>query len=156
MGELSNIFNSPFTVAIAAMFIPIVAIIGGIWGKAHADRLKSDQRMAMLARGHSLAEIEAVLKPDSDVYGNYKAAKDSNPIRSLGNARRAAVVLVSVGLGLMAFFTALAFVLGNPKIFAGAGVGLIPLLIGFGFVVDYNLQKRELSRFGMEIDTTDR
>jgi hypothetical protein len=148
------IFDSPFPVAIAAMLIPIVAIIGGIWGKAHADRLKADQRMALLARGHSLAEIEAVLKTENDVYGSSRPEKD--PLRSLGNARRTAVVLISTGLGLIAFFSALAFVVGNPKVFAGAAVGLIPLLIGLGFVVDYQLQKRELSRFGLEIDTPSR
>jgi hypothetical protein len=33
----------------------------------------------------------------------------------------------------------------------GAAVGIIPLAIGIGFFVDYNLQKRELSRFGVEV-----
>jgi hypothetical protein len=32
-----------------------------------------------------------------------------------------------------------------------AASGLIPLVIGIGFVVDYQLQRRELSRFGLEI-----
>ena len=34
---------------------------------------------------------------------------------------------------------------------AVSAAGLIPLAIGVGFLVDYNLQKRELSRFGLEI-----
>ena len=42
--------------------------------------------------------------------------------------------------------------LAATVVLAGAAVGLIPLAIGIGFFVDYNLQKRELSRFGMEID----
>jgi hypothetical protein len=146
--------EGPFLVAIAALSIPVVAIIGGIWGKAHSDRLKADQRMALLARGHSLTEIESVLKADADVYGNEKSAKD--PLRSLGNARRAAVVLISVGLGLIAFFNALSVALHDRDVLAGAAAGLIPLFIGIGFVVDYQLQKRELSRFGLEIDTPSR
>jgi hypothetical protein len=33
-----------------------------------------------------------------------------------------------------------------------AAAGLIPLAIGIGFFIDYNLQKRELSRFGLEVE----
>jgi hypothetical protein len=36
-------------------------------------------------------------------------------------------------------------------VLAGAAAGLIPLAIGVGFFVDYNLQKRELARFGLEV-----
>ncbi len=31
--------------------------------------------------------------------------------------------------------------------------GVINLAIGAGFLVDYNMQKRELARFGMEVDS---
>ena len=142
---------SPLIIPILAMVIPIVAIIGGIWGKAHSDRVKADQRMAMLARGHSLAEIEAVLAPaETDVYGNARPAKD--PLRSLGNTRRAAVVLISVGMGLIAFFVVLEWVLREGEVFAGAAAGLIPLMIGLGFVLDYWLQKRDMARFGLEVE----
>ena len=34
---------------------------------------------------------------------------------------------------------------------SGAAVGLIPLAIGVGFLIDYQLQKRDLSRFGLEV-----
>jgi hypothetical protein len=37
-------------------------------------------------------------------------------------------------------------------VLAGAAAGFIPLAIGIGFFVDYHLQKRELSRFGIEIE----
>ena len=54
--------------------------------------------------------------------------------------------------GLMLFFITLCVIVRERDVLAGAAVGLIPLAIGIGFFVDYNLQKRELSRFGMEID----
>jgi hypothetical protein len=41
--------------------------------------------------------------------------------------------------------------LNERDVLAGAAVGIIPFAIGIGFFVDYNLQKRELSRFGLEV-----
>ena len=75
---MDNILFSPYIVPLGAFLVAIVAIAGGIWGQAHARRVKAEQRMAMLARG-------------------------------------------------------------------------IPLAIGVGFWIDYNLQKREMSRFGLEV-----
>jgi hypothetical protein len=142
-------FNTPFIIPVVAMLIPIVAIIGGIWSQAHTSRLKADQRMAMLARGIPPAEIEAILKTTAEV-DNGPASKD--PMSSLGRARRAAVVLISSGIGLVIFFVVLEQVLHVREVLSGAAAGLVPLAIGLGFVVDYHLQKRELSRFGLDLD----
>jgi hypothetical protein len=135
----------PQLIPLVALLIPIVAIVGGILSQMHASRLRADQRMAMLARGIPLAEVEAVLKsPESN--GTTK-----DPMRSLGNARRAAIVLISVGLGLIVFFIALTVIVQTREVMAGTAAGLIPLAIGIGFLIDYNLQKRDLARFGLEI-----
>ena len=144
----------PVLVPIVAMLIPIVAIISGVFSQMHAKRLKADQRMQLIARGVPLAEIDAFLKPDHDE--NERQVKD--PMRSLGNARRAAVVLISVGMGLFGFFVIFgAIALFNINRTAGwallgcSGAGLIPLAIGVGFLFDYRMQVRELSRFGREV-----
>jgi hypothetical protein len=139
-------FNSPFIVPIGAFAVAIVAVIAGIWSQAHAVRVKAEQRMAMLARGMSVAEIERLVGTKEE---EQRAPKD--PLRSLGNARRAGISLVSSGVGLMLFFFALTAIIGQREILSGAAVGLIPLAIGIGFFIDYNLQKRELSRFGLEV-----
>ena len=134
-------------IPVVAMMIPIVAIIGGLWMQAHSNRLRADQRMAMIARGMSIAEIEKLLgMPGEDM----RPPKD--PLRSLSNARRAGIVLVSIGIGLIAFFLVLTAILQVHEVLSGAAAGLIPLAIGIGFFVDYGLQKRELSRFGLEVD----
>lgn len=135
---------APFLVPIFALLIPIVAILAGAYNHAQSARLKADQRMAMLARGIPIAEIESVLKTadESDRDGLPK-----DPLRSLGNARRTAVVLISTGLGLIVFFVIVSNILRVRPILAGAAAGLIPLAIGIGFLVDYSLQKRELARF---------
>ena len=100
----------------------------------------------MLARGVPLAEIEKILGTGDE---DKPAVKD--PLRSLGNARRAGIVLVSVGVGLILFFLVLAEILHVREVLSGAAAGVIPLAIGIGFFIDYNLQKRELSRFGLEV-----
>ena len=139
--------HSPFIIPLGAFAVAIVAIVSGIWSDIHNKRIRADQRMAMLARGMSVEDIEKVLGKPNDAD---RPPKD--PLRSLSNARRAGIVLVSSGIGLMLFFTTLRYIVEERDVLAGAAVGFIPLAIGIGFFVDYYLQKRELSRFGMEID----
>jgi len=136
---------SPFIVPVAGCAVGAVAIVSGIWFEAQQRRNKAEQRMAMIARGVPIAEIERLLGSGDEE----KRVRD--PLRSLGNARRAGIVLVSLGVGLVLFFAALSVVVHVREVLAGAAAGLIPLAIGIGFFVDYNLQKRELSRFGLEI-----
>ena len=138
---------SPILIPLAGIGVAIVAVIGGVVSQMHSARIKADQRMALIARGHTAAEIEGFLKPSKD---EERTVKD--PMRSLGTARRTAVVLISIGLGLIAFFVAIGIVMRQREALSGAACGLVPLFIGLGFVVDYHLQKREMSRFGLEID----
>jgi hypothetical protein len=145
----SDVMFSPFVVPLGAFAVGIVAIVAGIWSQAHAVRTKAEQRMAMIARGMSIEEIERLLGT-GDEENRPSVTKD--PLRSLGNARRTGIVLVSSGIGISVFFIALTAILQHRQVLAGAAAGLIPLAIGIGFFIDYHLQKRELSRFGMEIE----
>jgi hypothetical protein len=141
-----NFIFSPYIIPLAGCLVAIVAVVSGIWLDGHKRRIKSEERMAMLARGVPLAEIEKMLGAGSE---DKPPVKD--PLRSLGNARRTGIVLVSVGVGLILFFLVLASILHVREVLSGAAAGVIPLAIGVGFFIDYNLQKRELSRFGLEV-----
>jgi hypothetical protein len=143
---MGNFAFSPFIVPVAGCMVGIVAIISGIWLDGHKRRIRSDERVAMISRGVPLAEIEKVLGAGSE---DKPPLKD--PLRSLGNARRAGIILVSVGVGLVFFFIVLSYVVQERDVLAGAAAGIIPLAIGIGFFIDYTLQKRELSRFGLEV-----
>jgi hypothetical protein len=57
-----NWIYSPFIIPLAGISVAIVAIISGAVSQMHNSRLKAEQRMAMLARGIPMAEIEAVLQ----------------------------------------------------------------------------------------------
>jgi hypothetical protein len=134
---------SPFMVPLGAFLVGIVAIISSLAGGAYKQRLKTEQRLAMLARGMSAADIEKVLSAEG------KPAKD--PLQSLANTRRTAIVLISTGLGMILSFLLLAWIVNEHRVISGGAFGLIPLCIGIGFFIDYILEKRDLSRFGLEI-----
>jgi Domain of unknown function (DUF6249) len=141
-----EVIMSPFIVPVAGCMVGAVAIISGIWLDGHKRRIKSEERIAMISRGVPLADIEKMLGSGSEEKPPVK-----DPLRSLGNARRAGIVLVSVGVGLTLFFITLSNILRERDVLAGAAVGIIPLAIGIGFFIDYYLQKRELARFGLEV-----
>jgi hypothetical protein len=143
-------------IPIVALLIPIVAIIAGAASQAHQRRLRADQQMAMIARGVPLAEIEAFMQRTAPVDHEDRPIKD--PMLSLGNALRTATVLISLGAGLIVFFLIFGYIMlqhvgtvAGWVLIAVSASGLIPLAIGIGFLFDYNLQKRELSRFGLEV-----
>jgi len=142
-----EVMHSPFIIPLGAFAVAIVAIVSGIWSDMQTKRMRADQRMAMLARGMSIEDIERALGKARE---EERPPKD--PLRSLSIARRTGIVLVSTGIGIIFFAVALTVILQERNVLAAAAAGLIPLAIGIGFFVDYNMQKRELSRFGMEID----
>ena len=123
----------------------IVQMIGSVQKR----RIQSEERMAMVQRGMSVDQINQLLKPaDKDCE---EAAKTKDPLRSLANARRTGIVLVSIGVGLAVFGSLLASILQVREVLIVSAAGLIPLAIGIGFFVDYGLQRRELARFGLEV-----
>jgi len=139
-----------WAVPIGAFVVAIVAIISNVVGDAQRQRVKAEQRMAMVARGMPADDIDKLLgKPSVD------GRPIRDPLQSLANTRRTAIVLISSGVGLALFFVVLSVVLNVREVLCGAAVGLIPLAIGAGFLIDYNLQKRDLSRFGLEVGPAD-
>jgi Flp pilus assembly protein TadB len=140
----------PFLIPLGGMAIAIVAIVSGVMGEAHRRRLKSEERMAMVARGLKPEDIDKLLGSAND---DGKRVRD--PLRSLANTRRAAIALISTGVGLILFSLSLTLILGVRDVLSAGAAGLIPMAIGIGFLIDYNLQKRELTRFGLEVEHGD-
>ena len=143
-------WDSPFIVPVAAMAVGAVAIVSGIYSQVHGRRMKAEQRMAMIARGVPAEDIVKLLGNAEDEAR--EAGKIKDPMRSLANARKAGIILCSIGVGLILFFFALVLIFGDREIYSGAAAALVPLAIGVGFFVDYAWQKRDLQRFGLEVD----
>lgn len=141
-------FDSPFVVPVAGCVMILGLGVAGIYQEMRSKELRSQERIAMLNRGVPLAEIERMSAQaiDSD-----KKVRD--PLRSLANARRTALVLLSAGVGLMLFGVMLEMIVRERETLVVAAAGVISVCVGIGFLIDYNMQKRELSRFGMEVDS---
>jgi hypothetical protein len=136
---------SPYAVPLGAFAVGIIAIVSGALSQAHRQRLKADQRMAMVARGMNADDIDKLLGKASD------GGPTRDPLQSLATTRKTGIVLISSGVGLVLFFVVLAWILSVHEVLSGGAVGLIPLAIGVGYLIDYKLQKRDLSRLGLEI-----
>jgi hypothetical protein len=136
----------PFLIPLGAFVVAIVAILGGVFQQSVRIKLRAEQRMAMIARGMTVDDIEKLL-------GNKDDAKVRDPLHSLGRTRRIALVLISTGVGLSVFGVVLSWIVAEHDVLAVAAAGLVPLFIGLGFLVDYQLQKRDLSRFGLEVES---
>ena len=134
---------SPIVVPLGACVVGIVAIIVGVAGGGYKQKLRADQLQAMLARGMSAVEIEKLLTTE--------ARTTRDPLQRVAGTRRIAIVLISSAVGIMLFFLVLAGIVKEQQVLSGAAIGLIPLSIGVGFLIDYKLQKRELSRFGLDM-----
>jgi Flp pilus assembly protein TadB len=145
---MNTMFDSPFIVPVAGCVMILGLGVAGIYSEMRNKELRSQERIAMLNRGVPLAEIERMSQQT-----NEEEKKVRDPLRSLANARRAGMVLLSVGVGLGMFGLLLYVILGLRPVLVVAAVGVINLCIGAGFLIDYSMQKRELSRFGMEIET---
>jgi hypothetical protein len=147
-----NFIMSPFIVPVAAILLAAVAVVANAFGKAHARRVKAEERMAMVARGMKPEDIALLLdqapeeidaQARASIVGAATRSMYRDPMRGLHAARRVAIILCSVGLGAILFFVLLVHIENDRDIYAGAAAALIPLAIGIGFFVDYYLQKRD-------------
>jgi hypothetical protein len=142
----SSIFFSPFTVAVAGCLMILGLGAFGIYSEIDQRRVRSQERMTLLARGMSVEDIERLQR-------RIQNEDSSDPVRSLNNIRRTAMILFGCGLGIILFGLLLAAILQNRVLLIVPAAGLLPLAIGVGFYIDYKMQARDLARFGLEVDT---
>lgn len=138
---------SPFIIPLAGILVAIVAIVSGTFSKVLTERIKADERMAMIARGMSIDDIERVLNTRG-VSGTEGSPAD--PLRARSGTRVAGVVLSSIGIGLILLGIALEIILNMREVLACSAAGLLPLAMGIGFFIDYAMQRREMHRLGLE------
>jgi hypothetical protein len=141
-----SIFFSPFTVAVAGCLMILGLGCFGIYSEMDQKRVRSQERMTLLARGMSIEDIERLQRQvqNEDV---------TDPVRTMNNIRRTAMILFGAGSGIVIFGLLLAAILQMRVVLIVAAAGLIPVAIGAGFWIDYKMQARDLARFGLEVDT---
>jgi hypothetical protein len=138
----SMFFNPAVAVPLGAFCVAIVGIVSGSISQAHNRRMKAEERMALIARGVPLADIEKLMGQD----GNADERLPRNPAGRMRGSRTTALVLIGVGLGMALFGGMLAAIEHDREVLVVAAVSVIPLAIGIAFFVDYRLQKAEIER----------
>jgi hypothetical protein len=89
-------------------------------------RLRTDERLAALARGASIP-----MEPE---------------LSEAARSRRSGILLVAGALGYIATFAVIARF--ESEAWIAAAFGIIPLAVGLGFFLDYTLIRRDLRTSG--------
>lgn len=140
ISEGGDIANSPFIVPVAgcAMILGIVAF--SMWSSVRNREIQSRERLEAIARG-------VPIPPTPEELAITHGRPTADLKRRRANIRLAGVVLLASAVGIILFFIALATVLQQRNVLCGAAVGLIPLAIGAGFLIDTKIQTREMEEY---------
>jgi len=115
---------------VGAGLIGLVAVVlflgipmAGMYTYFRVRKLKTDERMAAIARGVSVPFEE--------------------PIAPSARSRKNAILLISGALGYIATFGLIAGIVHEPETWTAAAFGLIPLSLGVGYLLDFTITRRE-------------
>jgi hypothetical protein len=129
--------NSPFIVPVAGCAMIACIVIAGVWSGVRQREIQSRERLEAIARG-------VPIPPTPEELAITHGRPTADLRRRRANIRLTGVVLLASAVGLILFFIGLAAVLQERDVLCGAAVGLIPLAIGLGFLIDTKIQTREM------------
>ena len=155
-------YNSPFIIPVAGCAMVLGIVVASIWAGVRSQEIRSHERLARIAQGLPVepnwdeatvkAATTSAVGEEPPGFQGYKKLKEYKRRSNDGSrARRAGLVLVSVGMGLFTFFGSLAAIVRVREVLSGGAAGLIPFAIGVGFLIDARLKKQEYERY-MEMD----
>ncbi len=112
-------------VSIVMVFsIPIVAILVG-YG---IFRQKTQVKLKAIEKGVSIP------------------FESEDPYERMAKSRKNAIIATMLGVGIVVFFTIIAFATDNPEVFAGGAIGAIPFFIGIGLFIDAHMRRKDLEK----------
>jgi Flp pilus assembly protein TadB len=140
---------SPFAVPVAAFAMVLGIVIVANISNYHTRKLKSEERMAAIAKGIALPPEP---DPQLTALGQLDRLSSLGQLDRLSSAeerasrarglRTGGIVLISVGVGVSVFGLLLAWIVQEHDVLVVAAAGLIPLVIGVGLLVDYAVRAR--------------
>lgn len=133
----SDFVFSPFIVPVAGCAMVACIVIAGVWSSVRNREIQSRERLEAIARG-------VPIPPTPEELAITQGRPAANLARRRANIRLTGIVLVATAVGIILFFIMLAAVLQERNVLCGAAVGLIPLAIGGGFLLDTKIQSREM------------
>ena len=128
---------SPFIVPVAGCAMIGCIVFAAIWSGVRQREIQSRERLEAIARG-------VPIPPTPEELAITHGRPTADLRRRRANIRLTGVVLLASAVGLILFFVGLAAVLQERDVLCGAAVGLIPLAIGAGFLIDTKIQTREM------------
>ncbi|MGC2161724.1 MAG: DUF6249 domain-containing protein [Silvibacterium sp.] len=134
--------DSPFIIPVAAFAMVLGIVVVANISNYHTRRLKSEERMAAIAKGIPLPpepsmELTALGQMER-LSASEEAARHARGLRTGG------IVCIAVGVGMAVFSFFLTWIVQERDVLAVAAAGLIPFAIGVGLLVDYALRNRTL------------
>lgn len=133
----SNFFFSPFIIPVAGCAMVLGIVVAGVWSGIRTREIQSRERLEAIARG-------VPIPPTPEELAITHGKPSASVARRRANIRLTGIVLLATAVGLIAFFVALASILRERNVLCGAAVGLVPLAIGAGFLIDARMQAREM------------
>jgi hypothetical protein len=118
MGEVSGGF-----IGLVAVILSLGIPMAAMYTYFRVKRLKTDERMAAIARGVAVPFEE--------------------PVPPAARSRKNAILLICGAIGYMATFGVIAGIEHEPDTWTAAAFGLIPLSIGIGYLLDFTITRRE-------------
>ena len=113
-------------------FIGLVAVVltcgipvAGMYTYYHVRKLRSQERLAAIARGVEIPMAAEL--PES------------------ARSRRAGILLCAGAIGYIITFGLIAQIARDSDTWIAASFGIIPLAVGIGYFLDYNLIRRDAS-----------
>ena len=137
LSGLGDAAQSPFIVPVAGCLMVLGIVVASMWAGIRSSEMKSQERLAAIAKG-------VPVPPSAEELAIMHGKPTADTRRRRANVRLGGIVLLGTAAGLILFFIALAAILQERDVLCGAAVGLIPLGIGVGLLVDTRLQTREI------------
>ena len=110
-------------IGLAAVVLSLGIPMAAMYTYFRVKKLKTDERMAAVARGVTVPFEE--------------------PVAPAARSRKNAILLISGAIGYIATFGLIAGIEHEPDTWAAAAFGLIPLCVGLGYLLDFTLARRE-------------
>lgn len=137
LSGIGEVAESPFIVPVAACIMTLGMVVANIWKGIRSREMQSQERLAAIAKG-------LPLPPSADELAIVHGKPVTAPRRRYAAVRLWGIVLLGAAVGLILFFVSLSTILRQREVLSGAALGLIPLGIGLGLLIDADLQKKEL------------
>jgi len=138
-----NWSDSPFSVPIAFFIAWLGVVIVKTVSAYKVRKLRSQERLAAIEKGLPLPPDEPTAEEKEMASGLGGSPRTPNPARRIGYLRTGGIICISTGVGIMLFFMALTHIVQNRMVLCGAAVGLIPLAIGVGLLIDMSIQRKD-------------